>query len=604
MNKLKDKCIVACVSKIRTVFNFILTMFLLVWLVGCGDQVRLPSAQQLIEFDNAGPGRPSLDIDRLVRADVSGDPYRVVPGDVLELTMPAIVRFVTAKEADGGIDAATPYPCRVNERGNITLPIVGDISVAGKTLSQVESEVVDTYCPEYVVTRPSVFARVLEYKTAKVSITGAVQKPGIYSLRSDQMSLVALLMEAGGIVDEGAAVIRIVRRNLAVPYREDGIPDTSEEALEHSTEVNSATRLRATASHSSDSGIDIELSFRESATLSTTGKLTIRHGQTLLFAEHMDITDPGERLLLLSKLERSEPRISVNEMDEKLCMLAALLENSAGKHGPGEKNSSENINSRAEYSGNPSVRSTPSKTLQRRKSPFSTADAKQSLWSPVGPAQYHHAMLNRQSIDLDKDANSSGAASASDLASDMSEDEVFDKKAVEIITQNRSPRSERITESGRTQRSEALVLPVKGVNIPFANVVLHDGDSVIVERLQLPLFSVVGLVKSPGNFPYPPDVRYNLMQALAFAGGLDRATEPRYATIYRLKPDGTIVSAVFEVVHVGNGSRLTEALNTVIKPGDIIAVEHTPRTRTKQFLDTVFRINVGTYWQLNDARKD
>ena len=213
-------------------------------------------------------------------------------------------------------------------------------------------------------------------------------------------------------------------------------------------------------------------------------------------------------------------------------------------------------------------------------------------------------MLNRQSIDLDKDANSSGAASASYLASDMSEDEVFDKKAVEIITQNRSPKSERITESGRNQISEALVLPVKGANIPFANVVLHDGDSVIVERLQLPLFSVVGLVKSPGNFPYPPDVRYNLMQALAFAGGLDRATEPRYATIYRLKPDGTIVSAVFEVVHVGNGSRLTEALNTVIKPGDIIAVEHTPRTRTKQFLDMVFRINVGTYWQLNDTRKD
>ena len=601
MNKLRDKRIVACVSKIRTVFNSILTMFLLVWLVGCSDQVHLPSAQQLIEFENAGPSHPSLDIDRLVRDDVSGGAYRVVPNDVLELTMPAIVRFATTKEADGGIDGDTPYPCRVNERGNITLPIVGDIKVSGKSLSQIESDIVDAYYPGYVMTRPSVFARVLEYKTAKVSITGAVHKPGIYSLRSDQMSLVALLMEAGGIVDEGAALIQIVRRNLTVPYREDAVPDTSEEALKHSTEVDAATRLRATASHPSDSGFDIELSFRESATLSTTGKLTIRHGQTLLFAEHMNITDPGERLILLSKLERSEPRISVTEVDEKLCMLAALLENSAGNHDSGKKETRENINSRAESGGNPSVRSTLTKTVPQHKSQLSTAEVEQSLWLPVNPTQYHQPILNRQNIDLDKDANSSGVASASYLASDMSEDEVFDKKAIEVITQDRITRSERITGSGGTQKYQAFVLPVKGVNIPFTNVVLHDGDSVIVERLQLPLFSVVGLVNSPGNFPYPPDAQYNLMQALAFAGGLDRATEPRYATIYRLKPDRTIISAIFEVVNIGNNSRLTETLNTMIKPGDIVAVEHTPRTRTKMFLDTVFRINVGTYWSLNNA---
>jgi len=61
-----------------------------------------------------------------------------------------------------------------------------------------------------------VFAQVLEYKTAKVSITGAVEKPGIYELRSDQMSLVALLMEAGGIVDEGATLIRIIHPDETV----------------------------------------------------------------------------------------------------------------------------------------------------------------------------------------------------------------------------------------------------------------------------------------------------------------------------------------------------------------------------------------------------
>ncbi len=51
------------------------------------------------------------------------------------------------------------------------------------------------------------------------------------------------------------------------------------------------------------------------------------------------------------------------------------------------------------------------------------------------------------------------------------------------------------------------------------------------------------------------------MQVLGFAGDLTLAAEPHYATIYRLKPDGEIVSAVFKII---DGSKLTEAVNTFI----------------------------------------
>jgi protein involved in polysaccharide export with SLBB domain len=105
-------------------------------------------------------------------------------------------------------------------------------------------------------------------------------------------------------------------------------------------------------------------------------------------------------------------------------------------------------------------------------------------------------------------------------------------------------------------------------------------------------------VNRPGNFPTPPDTRYNLVQALAFAGGLNEIADPRYVTIHRLKPDGKIVSAVFPIK---DGSRLADTANTLLKPGDIVDVEHTPRTRTAVFLDKVFRINIGTYLTLNDA---
>ncbi len=123
-----------------------------------------------------------------------------------------------------------------------------------------------------------------------------------------------------------------------------------------------------------------------------------------------------------------------------------------------------------------------------------------------------------------------------------------------------------------------------------------DRPSVVVRVTEYKtalLFTVVGLVNGPGNFPYPPDAQYNFMQALAFAGGLNPVAEPHYATIYRLKGDGAIVSATLKFT---DGSKLTDAWTTLIKPGDIVDVAHTPRTRTNLFLQSIFRITVGAFW--------
>ena len=103
------------------------------------------------------------------------------------------------------------------------------------------------------------------------------------------------------------------------------------------------------------------------------------------------------------------------------------------------------------------------------------------------------------------------------------------------------------------------------------------------------VFAVIGLVNKSGIFPYPPDVRYNLMEALAFAGGLDMIADPRYLKIYRQSATGEVVSATFGV---GTKS-LADAYGLVIKPGDLIYVDHTLRTRANKFLSDVFRITVG-----------
>ena len=542
VNFAKYKLLRLCISKVQVHFIVIPALLLCSCLIGCSDGVRLPSAKQLLEFENAGPARPTVDMDRLVRAKIGGGPYHVVPGDVIELTMPGILQIVTAN-GSGRTEQPEPYVCRVNEGGSITLPIIGEIEASGRTLSQIEAEVTAAYYPAYAVVRPSVFARILEYETAQVSISGAVQKPGIYPLRSDQMSLVALLMDAGGIINEGAARISIVHPNEPLA----GQGKSVQKAL--------AQRRRAGPANSPGGQIDVRLSFKQRTASSVVGEMVIRGpDDRVLLTEYLDVTREIERRTLLERLATREPRVSTLEIDERLCTLAALL-----KPGSGYERGGAGLADRRMYA---------------HMAPTVRLAATEAMTPP--------------------DSGAPAAASQPSLYEQMSE---AGKEAYRTLLGQNSPESTPKTSNNPPNEPESLMLPVKGYNIPFADVALRDGDTIIVERLQQPLFTVMGLVNRPGNFPYPPDVQYNLAQALAFAGGLNDVADPRYVTIYRLKADGTIISVVFPLI---NHSKLTYAANTLIKPGDIVAVEHTPRTRTAVFLDRVFRINIGTYVSTND----
>ena len=142
---------------------------------------------------------------------------------------------------------------------------------------------------------------------------------------------------------------------------------------------------------------------------------------------------------------------------------------------------------------------------------------------------------------------------------------------------------------------EALVIdayhPKYVVNPPIVvcEVVKYQRES---ERV----FTVMGLVRSPNAFPYPPDVQYNLMESLAYAGGLDMTADPRYVKIYRQDNNGEIVSATFSV----DSKSFLDAYAVAIKPGDVIYVDHTLRTRVNQFIADVFSFRVGAYTDIRD----
>jgi protein involved in polysaccharide export with SLBB domain len=197
----------------RSYLEALLPWTVVLCLAGCSDQVKMPSAAEMAAFEQAGFITPVVDMERIEKAKLKTGAYRVVRGDVLELTMPTLLQAGTAAEVQAA-QTRSPLlnPClaRVRDNGAIDLPAVGSMMVAGLSLAQIEEKVTEAY-KSHVVLHPSVFVRVAEYRTGKVYIAGAVKSPGVYDLPSDQMTLSSLLTKAGGITEAGAALVRVVR---------------------------------------------------------------------------------------------------------------------------------------------------------------------------------------------------------------------------------------------------------------------------------------------------------------------------------------------------------------------------------------------------------
>jgi protein involved in polysaccharide export with SLBB domain len=501
-------------------------------------------SRQVTEFEGTAPLGAAVDMGKVVEAKSPTEPYRVVAGEVIELAMQGVIPAASTR--DGQVPGAlNMLDCRVTPGGSITLPLVGEVHVAGLTLSQVESAVAKAYCPAYTQTPPPVYAKIVEYKTFKASILGAVQKPGVYTLRSEQMSLVSLIMEAGGISEKGATSIRIVHAqgSAGPPQAGSGnVPGIQPTRSGRAPSVDSyPARWAAFASpdpRPSEEDLGVDLAFRPQSEASTAGQLTVTRQGRVLLRETLDLSNESARAAALSRLAGKAEAVPIVAVDQRLEDLELVL-----RHG------ADASSDRGATLARQSLR--PAETLLQERVPA----------EPAGRVQRVRMVAEQQD-----DSRVGGFASARE-----------------------------VDHSG-----QAVVLPVRGLNIPFADVTLREGDTVIVEPLKPQIFTVIGLVNKPDNYPYPPETTYNLAQAIGFAGGADRVADPRYAVVYRLKSDGTIVHLCLDIRRTAEGSDRPSSLEVTIRPGDVIALEQTPRTRTREFLYRVFNISVGAYVPVSD----
>lgn len=130
--------------------------------------------------------------------------YFLGPGDVLDISIYAL-------EEPG---QTTHLNRTVGKEGLISLPWVGDVSIKGLTLKQLEERIRAAYANRFIK-NPQISAEIKEHRSVAVVVTGAVRTPGVYYLTASQSTVLEVLAMAGGLKDDASDEIFVIRAGVA-----------------------------------------------------------------------------------------------------------------------------------------------------------------------------------------------------------------------------------------------------------------------------------------------------------------------------------------------------------------------------------------------------
>jgi polysaccharide export outer membrane protein len=85
---------------------------------------------------------------------------------------------------------------QVAETGTINLPLVGEIPAAGRTAQEVERDLASRLGAKFLQ-KPQVTVYVKEYNSQRVTVEGAVKKPGVYPIKGKASLLQCIAMAEG-----------------------------------------------------------------------------------------------------------------------------------------------------------------------------------------------------------------------------------------------------------------------------------------------------------------------------------------------------------------------------------------------------------------------
>lgn len=124
------------------------------------------------------------------------DDYRVGSQDLLE------VKVFQIEDLDRAV--------RVDQTGEISLPLIGKVQAAGRTVVELEDKIAELYAASYLQ-NPRVSVFVKEYASQRVAVTGAVVEPGIFVLTGPTSLLAAVSLAKGPNVIASYSDVALIR---------------------------------------------------------------------------------------------------------------------------------------------------------------------------------------------------------------------------------------------------------------------------------------------------------------------------------------------------------------------------------------------------------
>ena len=125
-------------------------------------------------------------------------PYSIGPGDVL-----SVVIFAGGQNQEA-------LDLTVASDGTVNFPFLGKVRVADLAVEELTESVTQALAQDYFV-NPQVMVNIKEYRSRKISVSGAVGKPGLYVLDSGSTSLLEVIAMAGGVTRDRGSFAYVLR---------------------------------------------------------------------------------------------------------------------------------------------------------------------------------------------------------------------------------------------------------------------------------------------------------------------------------------------------------------------------------------------------------
>ena len=163
--------------------NLLALVALSAGLLGCGSSQTSPPLAQA----RSSPTTTALASSR-DSADVSGGAtdYRITPQDILQVAVFQVPDLTRTVQVDGS--------------GFVTLPLVGNVQVQGKSLLQAQNDITGRYQKSYLQS-PQVTVSLVK-SGQRVTVSGAVKGPAVLSL-DVPLTLSMAVAQAGGMGETG-----------------------------------------------------------------------------------------------------------------------------------------------------------------------------------------------------------------------------------------------------------------------------------------------------------------------------------------------------------------------------------------------------------------